>query len=180
MRTYYPDDGSVTITVTDAGPAERELTLRVPAWAAGATLTENGSTRPVHPGQVRVARRFIPGETLRLDLPVRPRWTFPDPRIDAVRGCAAVEVGPLVMCAESVDLETPSADLDNLAVDTSVAPEDGAVKGWFIPPADRPWPYGSEFESGPRSPRVVPLIPYHRWARRGPTTMRVWLPTTPP
>lgn len=184
MRTYYPDDGSVTITVTDAGPAGsspvRELTLRVPAWAAGATLTENGSTRPVHPGQVRVARRFIPGETLRLDLPVRPRWTFPDPRIDAVRGCAAVEVGPLVMCAESVDLETPSADLDSLAVDTSVAPEDGAVKGWFIPPADRPWPYGSEFESGPRSPRVVPLIPYHRWARRGPTTMRVWLPTTPP
>ncbi|GAA0912283.1 glycoside hydrolase family 127 protein [Virgisporangium aurantiacum] len=185
MRTYYPDEGSVTITVTDPGPAgssspARELTLRVPAWAAGATLTENGSTRPVHPGQVRVARRFTPGETLRLDLPVRPRWTFPDPRIDAVRGCVAVEAGPLVMCAESVDLETPSADLDSLAVDTSVAPEDGAVKGWFIPSADRPWPYGSEFESGPRSPRVVPLIPYHRWARRGPTTMRVWLPTTPP
>jgi hypothetical protein len=22
----------------------------------------------------------------------------------------------------------------------------------------------------------VPLIPYHRWANRGPSTMRVWLP----
>ncbi len=49
-----------------------------------------------------------------------------------------------------------------------------------VVPADRDWPYGSEPESGPRSPRVVPLVPYHRWARRGPTTMRVWLPTTPP
>jgi hypothetical protein len=24
----------------------------------------------------------------------------------------------------------------------------------------------------------VRLIPYHRWARRGPSTMRIWLPTT--
>jgi uncharacterized protein len=195
LRTHYPDEGSVTITVTDAVPAERELSLRVPAWATGATLTETGPaansglsgrpvTRAVHPGQVRVARRFTAGETLRLDLPVRPRWTFPDPRIDAVRGCVAVEVGPLVMCAESVDLHSDAdptaADLDTLSVDTSVAPEDGAVKGWFAPPTDRTWPYGSEIEGGPRAPRVIPLIPYHRWARRGPTTMRVWLPTTPP
>src|SRR6185312_822901 len=112
----YPDDGAVDITVTDASPAERELSLRVPAWAAGATLTENGATRPVSPGLVRVARRFTPGETLALDLPVRPRWTFPDPRIDAVRGCVAVESGPLVMCAESIDLEAAAgADLDSLA-----------------------------------------------------------------
>lgn len=180
VRTHYPDDGAVTITVTDAGPAERELSLRVPAWAAGATLTENGATRPVSPGPVRVARRFTPGETLTLDLPVRPRWTFPDPRIDAVRGCVAVEAGPLVMCAESIDLEAASvSDLDSLTVDTSVAPENGAVKGWVDPPADRPWPYGAPAEiEGPRSPRVVPLIPYHRWARRGPTTMRVWLPAS--
>jgi DUF1680 family protein len=185
IRTRYPDDGAVRITVTGTDPAERELTLRVPAWAAGATLTENGATRPVSPGPVRVARRFTPGETVSLDLPVRPRWTFPDPRIDAVRGCVAVEAGPLVMCAESIDLEAgpdpAGADLNALAVDTSVAPEDGAVKGWIDPPAHRPWPYGAPAGAeGPRSPRVVPLIPYHRWARRGPTTMRVWLPTTPP
>lgn len=181
VRTYYPDEGAVTITVADADAAERELSLRVPAWATGATLTENEVTRPVQPGLVSVARRFTPGETLRLELPIRPRWTFPDPRIDAVRGCVAVEAGPVVMCAESVDLETPDIDLDTLAVDTSVEPEDGAVKGYFLPPADRPWPYGAPVEAeSPRSPRVVPLIPYHRWARRGPTTMRVWLPTTPP
>jgi hypothetical protein len=82
------------------------------------------------------------------------------------------------MCAESIDLEAAAvADLDSLTVDTSVAPENGAVKGWIDPPADRSWPYGAPVEiEGPRSPRVVPLVPYHRWARRGPTTMRVWLP----
>ena len=186
MRTYYPDDGAVTVTVTDATPgrtravaARTGLGRRCDAHRERrhpARLSRPGARRPaVHP------RRGV----LTLDLPVRPRWTFPDPRIDAVRGCVAVEAGPLVMCAESIDLETgpdpASTDLDALAVDTSVAPEDGAVKGWLVPPDDRPWPYGEPASvDGPRSPRVVPLIPYHRWARRGPTTMRVWLPTTPP
>ena len=27
-------------------------------------------------------------------------------------------------------------------------------------------------------PVEVPLVPYHEWAERGPSTMRVWIPTT--
>src|SRR5256885_2551845 len=34
------------------------------------------------------------------------RFTWPDPRVDALRGCVAVERGPLVLCAESLDLRT--------------------------------------------------------------------------
>ena len=33
-----------------------------------------------------------------------PRLTVPDPRIDAVRGCVAIERGPLVYCIETADL----------------------------------------------------------------------------
>ena len=43
-----------------------------------------------------------------------------------------------------------------------------------------PWPYGSEadVDSG-GSPLVdVPLVAYHDWANRGPSTMRVWIPVT--
>ena len=39
---------------------------------------------------------------LTLDMPVRV--TEPDPRIDAVRGCVAIERGPIVYCVESADL----------------------------------------------------------------------------
>ena len=111
---------------------------------------------------------------------MRPRWTFPDPRVDAVRGCAAVEVGPVVMCAESIDQED-GVDLDELQVDTSVAPEDGAVKGRADPAgrARLAVPRGTAPTTERPEPVVVPLVPYHRWARRGPSTMRVWLPTTP-
>ncbi|NIS36902.1 MAG: glycoside hydrolase family 127 protein, partial [Actinobacteria bacterium] len=53
---------------------------------------------------LEVSRSFRAGDRIRLDIPVEPRWTAADPRIDAVRGTVAVEHGPLVLCAESTDL----------------------------------------------------------------------------
>lgn len=48
-----------------------------------------------------------------------------DPRIDAVRGTVAVQRrGPLVYCAESVDLREGD-EVDAIRVGTSVDPEDG-------------------------------------------------------
>ncbi|MEO6088688.1 MAG: hypothetical protein ABIQ18_36820 [Umezawaea sp.] len=52
------------------------------------------------------------------------------------------------------------------------------MRARFDVPAEAPWPYReaeplSDDESAP-----LHLVPYHRWARRGPSTMRVWLPTT--
>jgi DUF1680 family protein len=163
VATDYPSSGTVTVTVVSAPATPRTLTLRVPDWAAGA----NGVHRKV----------FVSGEQIRLDLPMRPRWTFPDPRADALRGCAAVEVGPIVMCAESIDLD--GVRLDEIQVDTSVAPEAGAVKARRTTPADHGWPYQSHRTTTEHpDPVVVPLLPYHRWARRGPSTMRIWLPIT--
>ena len=177
VRTGYPDHGTIVVRVSEADDRERTLSLRVPAWAEGATVSDPDGTRPAAPGTARIRRVFRPGDEIRLQLPVTPRWTTPDPRIDAVRGCVAVEAGPLVMCVESLD---PQTSLDDLRVDPSQAPEATAVKGWFASPGDARWPYRKENEhDAPRSPRVVPLVPYHRWARRGPATMRVWLPATP-
>lgn len=175
VDTEYPDRGAVVVTVLEAPAEPRTVTLRVPAWAAGATLHDGAAGVPVAP----VRRVFTAGDQLRLELPVKPRWTFPDARVDAIRGCAAVEVGPVVMCAESVDQED-GVTLDDVQVDTSVAPEATAVKGRLIHRVERDWPYQSR-PSDPEGsdPIVVTLVPYHRWARRGPSTMRIWLPTTP-
>jgi DUF1680 family protein len=114
-----------------------------------------------------------------------PRWTIPDPRIDAVRGCVAVERGPLVMCAESVDLPG-DRQVDVLLVDPSVPPWDHegtvTVAARFLEPADAAWPYDdASTDATPTAtePTEVTLIPYHRWANRGPSTMRVWLPIEP-
>jgi DUF1680 family protein len=120
---------------------------------------------------------------------LEPRFTVADPRVDAVRGCAAVERGPEVLCLESVD--TPgNPHVDLVRVDGSVAPreEDGAVlvKVRFLTPPnpESAWPYadsrpgaagGGLHDDG--DSYEVALRPYHSWGNRGPTTMRIWLPT---
>ncbi|HEX4983045.1 MAG TPA: hypothetical protein VFV63_15160 [Ilumatobacteraceae bacterium] len=91
-------------------------------------------------------------------------------------------VGPIVMCAESVDLPA-GRDVDVLRVDPSVPPrdEDGAVMvaARLLDPPDQPWPYGDEPTAGSDGGQSieVALAPYHDWANRGPSTMRVWIPT---
>jgi DUF1680 family protein len=41
----------------------------------------------------------------------------------------------------------------------------------------QPWPYGGVPEPTEDGEGFdVPLVPYHDWAERGPSTMRVWLP----
>lgn len=181
LRTAYPREGSVTVRVehTDAEPWT--LSLRVPSWATGAELTEpGGQRRGVRPGTAEITRVFAPGDEIRLDLPLLPRWVEADPRVDAVRGSVAVERGPIVLCAESADLPG-DLDVDAIHVDPSVPPADRdgqvVVGGSLVNASDAAWPYGPIGTGTPDSRAAeIPLIPYHSWANRGPSTMRVWLP----
>ncbi len=183
MDTHYPDDGRIAVTVEQAPAEPWQLTLRIPRWAGGATVTVGGQTRTAE-APAHVVSGLVAGDTVVLDLPMAPRFTFPDPRIDAVRGSVAVELGPLVLCAESVDLPGDLA-LDAVAVDTDAAPvaaDDGAeVRAMRVPVDDLATSaYGPDRPSGGRGePRALRLVPYYRWANRGPSTMRVWLPTLP-
>lgn len=224
VTTDYPHDGRVRVEVTQAPERPVTLRMRVPHWADGATLTgPDGSTRAVgpgwaesvpqsdpptdSPGQVRRVSRpvrdplgSVPeqalavGDVVTLDLPVAPRLTWPDPRVDAVRGTVAVERGPLVLALESVDLPDGVA-LDHVRLDPEVAPRahaDGAVVralalplpdgGTGTPPfaVARPGSPGDAGRADGGGPAVLdlPLVPYHRWAERGPSTMRVFVPTT--
>ncbi|MFI1993484.1 glycoside hydrolase family 127 protein [Actinoplanes sp. NPDC020271] len=178
IDTDYPVSGRISIRITRSPDTPWTLSLRVPDWATGATLDGLAITR----GLVQTRRRFTAGETLMLELPVRPRFVAADERIDAVRGQAALVRGPVVYCLESVDIPR-DVPLEDLRLDprTEPADRDGHVLAAFraTRPAAPDWPYQpltGPPETGP--PMRIPLRPYHRWARRGPSTMRVWMPLT--
>jgi hypothetical protein len=184
VSTAYPDDGYIRVEVTDTIDGEWELSLRVPGWAAvGATLTVDGSLSEVAPGIAVVRRAFVVGDVVELSLPVTARWTAPDPRIDAVRGQLAVERGPVVYCLESTDLALCQT-VNDIRVLPSLSDEDGVVTVTVRPlGADElEWPYSSDPSALPSSQRSgarterTELHPYHSWANRGPSTMRIWLP----
>ncbi|MGW1726403.1 glycoside hydrolase family 127 protein [Streptomyces sp. NPDC002306] len=189
VRTDYPSAGSVTVRIGRSPHHPWTLSLRVPAWTEGTTawlVDADGARRAVAPGTATVTRIFRPGDEIRLELPMAPRWIGPDPRIDAVRGTAAVQRGPLVYCAESVDLPG-GHEADVVRVDPSAEPQDGPDNTVVAPgelavpgqPGDAAWPYRPlDRAAAPAAARAgIVLVPYHFWANRGPSTMRVWLPT---
>ncbi|MFD7402040.1 glycoside hydrolase family 127 protein [Streptomyces sp. NPDC059866] len=188
VETDYPRDGLVTVRVVRAPEGPVTLRLRVPAWARGAELDEGGRRRSVATGLAVVDRELTTGEEIRLHLPMTPRFTWPDHRIDALRGCVAVERGPLVYCAESVDLPD-GTELDDLTVDTRAAPMDHEDRVTIRASTNHrkdpepAWPYGTPADvrgTGSTASMDLVLVPYHRWAERGPTGMRIWLPVARP
>jgi DUF1680 family protein len=189
LRSALPDAGEVVVTVTESVDRPWELVLRIPAWARGrARVDGRTADGPV----VRLHRVFTAGDEVRLELPISPRITTADPRIDAVRGCVAVERGPLVLCLESPDLPDGMA-VDDVELDLSSQPErrDGATMARFsvVEHTAAQWPYTADAAAPITSADgagagdgsfAAPLIPYHAWANRGPSTMRVWLPVRRP
>ena len=116
------------------------------------------------PGYATVRRAFARRRRRRARPADAAAVHRPDPRVDAVRGCVAVERGPEVFCLESVDLD--GAELAELSVDLGVPPHETA-SGVAV---------SVRRLVGDDAVGEVPLIPYHSWAERGPSTMRVWLP----
>ena len=180
VSTSYPFDGTIVISPTRDLDAPITLTLRVPAWAVGAAVaTVNGESVAASGATVAITRAFQESDAIELVLPIAPRFTWPHPSIDAVRGQVAVEKGPLVLALEDVDLPD-GVTVDRIAVETAVTPaaiNDGARVSLRVHPRqDGAWPFGARVKSEGELVHGE-LIPYFRWANRGPSTMRVWLPS---
>lgn len=181
VTTDYPHDGRIRIEVVDSPNTPWELTLRVPAWAVGATVDVNDGRGP----HAAAAPAFVcdsglgPGAVIDLVLPLAPRYVYADERIDAVRGCVAIERGPLVLCAESIDQR---ADVAAIVIDTSApltaTPEGGALTWGWLRELSEPaaTPYSATPQDASMRQSAITLVPYHQWGQRGPGTMRIWLP----
>ena len=175
VATSWPDDGDVVVTVLEDSADGWTLSLRRPAWATDARVSVHRADgqaaqaeTAVSAGELQVSRTFRAGDRVVASFGTTPRLTEPDPRVDAVRGCVAVERGPVVHALESTDLRGTAlegATFADLRIDVAeplVDLEDGVAATL----QDR--------VTGDRA--VVALVPYHRWALRGPSEMRVWIP----
>ncbi|MFC1440593.1 beta-L-arabinofuranosidase domain-containing protein [Streptacidiphilus sp. N1-10] len=204
VNTDYPRDGRIRVTVEQSPGQPWTLSLRIPEWCDRYSLRHGGSGDPVAEavaaeGWLRVERTWAPGDELVLELDLTPRLVVADPRVDAVRGCAAIERGPLVYCLEQAD--HPGGGLDDVSIDPAVpltVKERPDLLGGVVtvlaagnrstppPTASGWWPYRARPEAQSDSPAPAPdggtaieltAIPYYAWANRSSGAMRVWLPT---
>jgi DUF1680 family protein len=97
IATEYPYDSTVTLSLELSQPRTFALRLRIPAWAAGASVAVNGkrSAAPVVPGTFTgIVREWRTGDRVELDLPLRQRLQ----PVDAEHpNTVALSVGPLVL-----------------------------------------------------------------------------------
>ena len=188
VDTSYPWSGTVTVDVVSSGDAEWTLSLRIPAWAHAASV----DGEPVEPGgYATLTRRWQPGDRVVLEIDVSPRLTAANPRIDAVRGCVALERGPIVYCVEQHDLER-GVNLADIAVDPAAELIDsgpveqlGGVPGVSLSGVVRDldgW-RRTEYRDLRELPAPAPdgraqllAVPYFAWANRDEGGMRVWIP----
>jgi uncharacterized protein len=193
VSTGYPWDGEVAFEVTTAPAGTAEISVRVPAWCRAATVRVNGAEQgPARPGSYAVvSRRWARGDQLTLDLPMPVRTTTAAPEVDATRGCAALERGPLVYCVEQADL--PGAPLGRLRLAGGAARSTwqpgllGGVHvieapGLLAPAEPGPgFPYGDD-AAAPAGGQAAAItaIPYYAWAHRGLDGMRVFIPEARP
>ncbi|MEU8567838.1 beta-L-arabinofuranosidase domain-containing protein [Streptomyces pathocidini] len=193
IETDYPWQGAVAVTVAEAPGGEWGLALRIPPWSAADFRVEVGGSpcemARDERGYAVVRRAWRPGDTVMLHLDMAPRLTVPHPRIDALRGCAAIERGPLVYCFEQVD---QGVDVDELALlpDTGMRvahhgdiPGIGRTATISVDAATAATSHetGLPYATHPAAVRTTSrttatAIPYYQWDNRGDGAMRVWLP----
>ncbi|SDK61121.1 hypothetical protein SAMN05421874_10957 [Nonomuraea maritima] len=185
VETDYPWDGLVRITVEEAG--EWELALRIPAWSE-TTYVDDSPAEADPDGYFRIRRDWQAGDTVELRLDMTPRLSYPHHAIDAVRGCVALERGPLVYCFEQAD-QPEGVDVAELALDPRaplrvkpVADLGGAGRTVLIETdavAVHQPRGGLPYTTKPLATSTAvtaTAVPYYQWDNRDGGAMRVWIP----
>lgn len=190
MRTQYPWAGTVELRITDTPTSPWALSLRVPAWTSQLHLTLNGEdvSAEIANGYARIERVWSASDNVVLHLEMPARTTAADPRVDAIRGCVAIERGPLVYCVEAADNE--GVDLAAVVIDTDQPLQVATIGGWpgaqaiTAAAAIRTYPHDQHTLYRPAGRGEVmetqihlTAIPYYLWANRASGPMRVWLPS---
>ncbi|MBX5014269.1 glycoside hydrolase family 127 protein [Rhizobium lentis] len=183
----YPWDGAVTFTARLQKPAKFALSLRIPGWAEGATLSVNGEMLDlgvnIQDGYARIDRQWTDGDRVALYLPLSLRPQYANPKVRQDVGRVALMRGPLVYCVETTDngedlnaivlpRELPAAETvvlkdlnDAVALDLKVEREETSNWGTSL------------YRKTPAERQVATarFVPYHLWDNRAPGEMLVWV-----
>ena len=190
--TEYPFDGRIRFTCESVRAKQGFfLNLRIPGWAAGGSISVNGTERKLtktQAGTYQTVEVTDPERTevlLLLDMNVR--YTTAHNMVEEACGQAAVERGPLVYCCEGADTEAETLDDLYLDPDAEFGTAQIEIEGRRISALETEF-YRMDREGYDRNALYQPLvfrgmqkekvrlIPYYAWDNREFGEMRIWFP----
>jgi DUF1680 family protein len=178
QETKYPWDGAVNIKVEPNQPLELTLHVRIPGWSRR-RLIEGDLYRIAAPGNetasvavngkpvalklsrgfMEIKRKWKKGDVVTVKLPMPVQRVIAHEGVEANRGRAAIQRGPVVYCAEAVD--------NGGHVSQIVLPLDAKLRHEFR----------GDLLGGVETitDGTVTAVPYSLWANRGHGEMAVWI-----
>ena len=193
MMTEYPWQGNIKLRIMESGKSPWVLSLRIPEWSHDPVLSINGKVIRefrLEKGYLVLERTWQAGDVIELELRMEAILVASNPRIDATRGCFAIQRGPIVYCLEDKDQEIKGRLLDveidkdgplstrwdgDLLEGVMVVEaggqliDSGSWRGHLYQPATSP-------VQAIHHPIRLVAIPYYAWANRVIGGMRVWIP----
>lgn len=171
VETRYPETSEVLIKVQLERKAKFPIHVRLPAWCANAAIEVNGEAIAAKPGAyARLEREWQPGDTIKLTLPMEPRWIEHD-HWESGPAPLALMRGPVVYALDTVWWNDPNAPAPydtgreaGLLRDKAEAREVAATAGALGPfyEADVKLISGQQARA-----RFVPFSNIGRWYRDG-------------
>jgi DUF1680 family protein len=187
QETTYPWTGNVKLQVEPEKEVEFAVKVRIPGWAEGKALpsdlysfqsTSAAKDEPIavlvnnernslnlKNGFAVIKRSWRSGDTIEVQLPMRPRVVMPNGKIEADKGRVVIQQGPLVYCVEAMDN-------GGKVLDREFSSETASLKSEFrknllggINVITGKWADGSDLMA----------VPYYAWGNRGNNEMCVWI-----
>ncbi|MBD8348482.1 glycoside hydrolase family 127 protein [Dysgonomonas sp. HGC4] len=186
QATDYPWDGQISLTIDKAPKKSFTLSMRIPGWCKGATISVNGKKQEVNlesGSYAQITRTWKNGDKVELNLPMEAKLIETNPLVEETRNQIAVKKGPVVYCLESNDL--PKLDIFQVVIlsDTKFTPITMNIdNSKFMALEGQAYIENSNWDntlyrevSPVNKLSSVKLIPYYAWGNRGKSDMTVWM-----
>lgn len=187
----YPYEGHYDLTFMEAVREVITIGLRKPTTAQAYQVLLNGSPVDLkeEKGYLYVTESFMAGDTLSLNMTLKPTYKMANSRVSENLGKIALTYGPLVYCLEEADngqglarvYLDPEAKVekDQMAHLNQVMTlkTKGYQKGlWDQVKDGTDLELYRDYEPNKLTAKELTFIPYFAWANRHPGEMEVWLP----
>ncbi|MFD3002956.1 glycoside hydrolase family 127 protein [Pontibacter toksunensis] len=198
MKTNYPWEGKVQLTLNPSSATKSALHLRIPGWVQGQpvpgdlyrfydqapdkfTVLLNGKevAYKMDQGYAVIDRKWKKGDKVEFNFPMEVKRVVAKDSLLQNNNRIALQRGPLVYCVEGVDNDAQAWNMvvpENTAFTASYNKD--LLRGVVTLKAEVPVVNASaDGLSVATQRKTITAIPYYAWANRGKSPMQVWLPT---
>ncbi|MGI8634450.1 MAG: glycoside hydrolase family 127 protein, partial [Segetibacter sp.] len=197
MKTNYPWDGNISLTLSPPEKANFDVHVRIPGWASGEAVPgglysfEDTSVAAIlvklngkdvdykrEKGYIVITREWKKGDVVELKLPMDIKRVISRPEVTENIERVALQRGPLVYCVESTDNSGQAWNVI-LPKNTHLTTVDKMVLSEPVVAIQGEAPKLTISQDGTNittENKPLVAIPYYTWANRQKSEMQVWLP----